>query len=165
VSRASASPPGAAIDASGLALLAIVASGISISTYLTVSHYTRTPLACSTSGPVDCGTVVSSTYSVLPGTDVPVALLGIAWFVALGSAAAVARRARGRAGFRPAAVVQMAWALAGLLTVLYLVYVELVRLHKICEWCSAVHLLVLVAFMLSLRQLQTARGAGNGSGS
>jgi uncharacterized membrane protein len=52
-------------------------------------------------------------------------------------------------------VAQFAWALAGLLAVLYLVYVEIVRLHTICAWCTALHVLILLMFLITLVQLQS----------
>jgi uncharacterized membrane protein len=50
--------------------------------------------------------------------------------------------------------VHFAWAALGVLFVLYLVFVEIVLLHQICEWCTAVHLLVLATFVVALRRLQ-----------
>jgi len=38
--------------------------------------------------------------------------------------------------------------------VFYLVYAEIVRLRKIREWCTAVHVLILVSFLLALYRLQ-----------
>jgi uncharacterized membrane protein len=48
---------------------------------------------------------------------------------------------------------QFAWALVGILTVLYLVYVEIVRLHVICAWCSGLHVLILLTFLVTLIRL------------
>jgi uncharacterized membrane protein len=39
-------------------------------------------------------------------------------------------------------------------TVLYLVYVELVRLHTICAWCTALHVIILTMLLISIVQLQ-----------
>jgi uncharacterized membrane protein len=41
-----------------------------------------------------------------------------------------------------------------MLTVLYLVYAEIVQIHNICLWCTALHLLILVMFLLTLLQLR-----------
>src|SRR5258708_13082842 len=54
-------------------------------------------------------------------------------------------------------VTQFAWALLGMLTVLYLVYVEIVRLRTICAWCTAFHVLILVMFLVTIAQLQAQR--------
>jgi uncharacterized membrane protein len=37
--------------------------------------------------------------------------------------------------------------------VFYLVYAELVKLHKICEWCTAVHILTALTFFVALYRL------------
>jgi uncharacterized membrane protein len=50
---------------------------------------------------------------------------------------------------------QFIWALSGLLVVLYLVYAEIVRLHTICAWCTALHVLILLMFLITLFQLQS----------
>ena len=42
------------------------------------------------------------------------------------------------------------------LVVLYLAYVEIVVLRRICEWCTATHALVLLMLLLALRGLQAA---------
>jgi uncharacterized membrane protein len=47
--------------------------------------------------------------------------------------------------------VHLIWTVTGLITVVYLVYVELVLLNvTICEWCSGVHLLIIASFILCL---------------
>ena len=46
-------------------------------------------------------------------------------------------------------LVQLIWAAVGLLFVLYLVFDEIVRLHNICEWCTAVHVHQFVTFILA----------------
>jgi uncharacterized membrane protein len=42
-----------------------------------------------------------------------------------------------------------------LLAVLYLVYAEIVRLHTICAWCTAFHVIILLMFLITLVQLQS----------
>jgi hypothetical protein len=53
-------------------------------------------------------------------------------------------------------LVQLLWSAAGLLFVLYLVYAEIVKLHSICEWCTSVHILTLITFLIALNRLQLA---------
>ena len=43
-----------------------------------------------------------------------------------------------------------------MLTVLYLVYIELVRLHTICAWCTGLHIVILLMFLITIVQLQQA---------
>lgn len=123
--------------------------GLGISTYLTVAHYQQLPLACSTTGIIDCSSVTHSSYSELLG--VPVSVLGLIWFGLIGSCALVTASMAAASGWLQ---VQLGVAFAGLGFVLYLVYAELVQLHRICEWCTAVHLLTLGIFLLTIVRLQ-----------
>lgn len=147
--------PGSQISRGGRlvpVLLALVAlAGLGIAAYLTAVHYANVPLACSRQGPVDCGAVTHSSFSVLPGTQVPITVPGMAWFVLSGLAALVAMRASEPPWL---AATHAIWALLGVATVLYLVYAEVVVIHRICEWCSVVHLLILVTFALTLYRVQ-----------
>src|SRR4029077_863992 len=122
-------------------LLAVAAgfAGLGISIYLTAVHYAGVPLACPASGTVNCEAVLSSRYAVIAGTNVPTSAAGIVWFTV--SALLWTRRA-GR--------VQLAWSGLGLLTVLFLVYIEIVELGAVCIWCTAAHVLVVLIFLIAL---------------
>jgi hypothetical protein len=66
-----------------MSTLALSAGGLGVSLYLTVAHYTTSvTLACPDTGLVNCEKVTTSPQSVLFGT-VPVALLGLAFYVAM----------------------------------------------------------------------------------
>jgi uncharacterized membrane protein len=142
---------------SGSQVLLLVLSllGVGIATYLTLVHYTNAPLVCSTSGLVDCARVLSSLYSVVPGTSVPITVPGLAWCVV--SAALAVVGLYGATGLQPRRiyVAQFAWSLLGLLAVLYLVYIEIVRLHTICAWCTAFHVVILLMFLVTLVRVQS----------
>lgn len=120
-----------------LQLAAIVASlaGVGVSIYLTFEHYAGVVPGCPVTGPINCDAVLSSPYAVIAGTSVPTSAAGIVWFVV--SAAL---------WMRPVGRLQVAWAAVGMLTVVYLLYVEIVRVGAICLWCTAAH--VLVVFLL-----------------
>ena len=128
------------------ALIAIAIAGIAISIYLTVTHLSGVPLVCTVGSVVNCASVTHSAYSVIPGTSIPISVLGIAWFAVSGGLALLGR----------SPYVHLAWAAVGTIVVLYLIFVELVILHQICEWCTVVHLLVLATFVVVLRQGQRA---------
>lgn len=133
-------------------LLSCVGAGIAI--YLTTVHYENVPLICSASGLVDCARVLSSSYSVIPGTTVPITIPGLGWCAIMAVLAIAALRlspVRGRI-----LVAQFAWSLVGMLTVLYLVYIELVRLHTICAWCTVLHVVILLLLLITIVQLQQA---------
>ena len=131
-----------------LQLLALIAglAGIGISIYLTVVHYSVIPLACPANAVINCEQVLSSRYAVIAGSSVPTSAAGIIWFaVSAGLAFALLRHPAPRLSR-----AQLAWSAVGLVTALYLVYVEIVQLGAICVWCSAAHVLVLVIFLIAL---------------
>jgi uncharacterized membrane protein len=152
-------------DQGALALVAAAVAGMLVSTYLVVVHYTAIPLVCTTGGVVDCAAVTSSSFSVVPGTSVPVAILGIVWFAASGGLALVAALAAWRRLPEPAWLrsAHVIWAVAGLGSVLYLVFGE-ISLRRICEWCTVVHLLVFLSLLVALARWQRAPGAGRRRG-
>src|SRR5256885_8179361 len=133
-----------------LLLLSLVGAGIAI--YLTTVHYENVPLICSASGLVDCARVLSSSYSVIPGTTVPLTIPGLGWCVVSGALAIVSWRFA--LSHRWLSIAQLLWSLVGMVTVLYLVYVEIVRLHTICAWCTALHVVILCMFLITLVRLQ-----------
>ena len=132
-----------------LLLLSLVGAGIAI--YLTGVHYERTPLICSGSGVIDCARVLSSPYSVVPGTSVPITIPGLGWCIVSAALAIIGWRLVAKP--RWLVVAQFLWTLVGMLSVLYLVYVELVRLHSICAWCTGLHAIILLMFLITLAQL------------
>jgi uncharacterized membrane protein len=133
-----------------LALVAGVA-GLAISIYLTVVHYSTIPPACPANAVINCEQVLSSPYGVIGGSAIPTSAAGILWFAV--SALLAAGLLAGRTQL---ARVQLGWAAIGLVTVLALVYLEIVRLGAVCIWCSAAHALVLLIFLIAL-----PRGKGN----
>jgi uncharacterized membrane protein len=134
-----------------LAAAASVA-GLAVSIYLTVVHYSTIPLACPANAVVNCEQVLSSPYGVIGGSGIPTSAAGIVWF---GVSAMVA--AGLLAGRRFLAPIQLAWSVLGLLTVLLLVYIEIVLLGAVCIWCSAAHVLVLLIFLVAAGRAQGAK--------
>jgi len=135
-----------------LLLLILSVIGIGIAIYLTAVHYENVPLICSASGLVDCARVLSSSYSVVPGTTIPIAVPGLAWCVISATLAITGLRLQPIPRWLRTA--QFALSLSGMLIVLYLVYVEIVRLHTICAWCTGLHVIILTMFLITLVQLQ-----------
>lgn len=129
-----------------LAALAASVAGLGISIYLTVVHYAGVPLACPLNGTINCEAVLSSRYGVIAGTGVPTSAAGILWF-----AVSMLLWAR------PAGRIQLAWSVAGLATILSLIFVEIVLVGAICAWCTAAHVLVLVIFLIALQSANGGR--------
>lgn len=140
-----------------LSLLVLALIGIGISVYLTSVHYETAPLVCSTSGLIDCARVLASSYSVVPGTTIPISVPGLLWCLAMGSLAFIAWRIL--PGRRSVLLAELGLAILGILTVLYLVYVELVRLHTICAWCTGLHVIILAMLLITVVLVQQSSPA------
>jgi uncharacterized membrane protein len=130
-------------------LVALLAGlgGIGVSIYLTAVHSAGIPLECPANGVVNCEQVLSSSYAMIGTTGVPTSAAGIVWFVVsagLSAGVLLNRRTETWARF------QLGWSAIGLVTVLYLVFVEIVRLGVVCAWCTVAHVLVLLIFLIAL---------------
>jgi uncharacterized membrane protein len=122
-------------------VLALVGLGISL--YLTYEHYTgSTSLACPDTGRVNCAKVTTSQYSHVVG--IPVAVLGLLFYLALVILTSPAAWRSARASVRWARLVAVS---VGMAFALYLVFAELYRVGAICLWCTAVHVVTLLCFM------------------
>ena len=142
-------------------LLGAAVVGLGIATYLTTLHYANVAPICTTGGFINCGSVLKSTYSVVPGTSIPVTVPGMIWFLVSGALALVGVRCA-RSGLdepdwlRPAHLI---WCVLGLVPVLYFVFAEIVKLHELCEWCTAVHILVFLSLLVAIARAQPARAS------
>ena len=134
-----------------LALIAFSLAGLAISAYLTWAHYQNAALACADTSFVNCDAVTHSSFSYVPGTSLPVTLPGLAWFALSAVLSLFGLRSAEPAWPR---VVHFLWALVALAAVIYLVRAELLVIHLICEWCTAVHLLIFATFVVTLVRLQ-----------
>jgi len=118
-------------------------AGVAVATYLTVAHYdTKVALICPENSTINCAEVTTSPESFLFG--VPVAVLGLGYYVLQAVLAWLPRRMQGR-GFE---VVRLVLALGAMGFVLYLVWVEVVRIGAICLWCTSVHLITLLVLLV-----------------
>ncbi|CNG50019.1 Conserved membrane protein of uncharacterised function [Mycobacterium tuberculosis] len=120
-------------------------AGLGISVYLTVTHYDEGALVCSATSTIDCHAVTTSEYSSLLG--IPMPLLGLAFFIGFG---ALLTPWALRSAWAPLRWGRVAGVSVGVLMVVYLVTVELAVLHKICLWCTGVHAVTVVLFLLVL---------------
>lgn len=120
-------------------------AGLAVSGYLTIVHITqgRVPLACPSSGTVNCERVVTSAQSTIG--PIPVPILGMLWFVLLGALLVAPDSVGSRS-------LQVAWVLGGLVFVLYLIYAELFLIGAICLWCTVIHAIVFILALLVLTE-------------
>lgn len=115
--------------------------------YLTFTRYAHSQIACVTGG---CETVQNSRYAVLAG--VPVAVLGLACYVAL-AATSLSRSELAR-------IAGAVLAVSGLAFALYLLYVQAFLLSAYCQWCltsDGVLTLLVPLTLLRLRDHELTR--------
>ena len=117
-----------------------------MSVYLTIAHFTESALAgCTESGLVNCTKVTTSPQSYAFG--IPVAVLGLAFYV---FAVAIMSPWAWRAARREIHLLRIASLVVGIGFVLYLIYAELFIIGSICLYCTAVHAITFVLFVLTV---------------
>ena len=132
-----------------LTALASAVAALGVSVYHTIEHYDqRLTLACPETGTINCAKVTSSQWSRFVG--IPVAVLGLAYFAVMVVVLALPSQRR------ELALARIALAAAGMVMVLYLVYIELFRVDAICLWCTAVHVLAFVILIATLWDSSTS---------
>ena len=126
--------------------MVLALAGLAVAAYLTVEHYTSpTLLACPENTVINCRKVTTSPESVLLG--IPVVWLGVAYFLAMTAANVPAAW---RSPNRLLRTGRLLLSVAGIGTALYLVYAELFDINAICLYCTAVHVLSVALFVLTV---------------
>lgn len=129
-----------------IAALVLALAGLGVSIYLTIAHFTESALAgCSESGLVNCTKVTTSPESYVFG--IPVAVLGLAFFV---FAVAIMSPWAWQSARREIHLARIASMVVGIGFVLYLVYAELFIIGSICLYCTSVHVITFVLFVLTV---------------
>lgn len=131
-----------------ITIVVLALAGIALSAVSVVNHYRTDPTSyCSFGEDFDCDIVNRSIYSRFPANSqhaVPVALIGVAGYVAVALLALVERRI--------ASVLLVLAALAGLGFSLYLTYLEARVLHVWCILClGSLAVIVLTTLLASVR--------------
>jgi uncharacterized membrane protein len=127
------------------AVLAFV--GIGIAGYLTWVHYAGLDPVC-VGGGGGCERVQSSRWAELTG--VPVAVLGLAGYVAILASLALPEE--------PGALVAAFLSLVGFGFSGWLTYVEIAKIDAICQWCVASAVVMTALALVSVARV--LRGAG-----
>jgi uncharacterized membrane protein len=150
---AAAEPPVLAPPWLRLTALGLTIVGLGFSVYLTITHLHPQALVCSAHGIVNCEAVTTSAQSKVFGIF-PVAELGLAFYVFL---LAINLPWAWKREVLPAAFagrplnmrwIRLASLVVGIGFVLYLVYVELIQLGNICLYCTGVHIVTFLLFVL-----------------
>ena len=125
-------------------ILAIFGLGVSI--YLTIAHFAGTQvLACSDAGLVNCAKVTTSSQSVFVG--IPVAILGLGYFVV---ALAFYSPWAWKSSIRNIHLARVIFSILGIGFVLWLITAELVIIKNICLWCTSVHMVAFILFVITV---------------
>ena len=124
----------------------LAVAGLAVSIYLTIAHYVGTEvLACSTNSVINCEAVTTSAQSHFLG--LPVSVLGLAYFIV---AVPLYSPWAWWSARRWVHVSRIGAAVGGMCFVLWLLYAELEIIHKICLWCSSVHVVTFMLFVLTI---------------
>ena len=136
-----------------LTALLLCVFGLGVSVYLTIEHYTGNhSLSCPATGAiVNCLKVTTSPQSMVFGIF-PVAVLGLAFFTAF---TAINVPPLWRTHDVRVAWVRLIMAITGIGMVIYLLSAELFSIGAICLWCTSVHVVTFVLFVLVMATFPT----------
>ena len=122
-------------------VLALVGFGISM--YLTLDHFSGVLPACPATGFINCQAVTTSTYSYI--LHVPVALAGLIFYTAT---VAINWPPLWRVRAKAVAWARLVMSVGGMGFILYLLSAELFSIKAICLWCTGVHIVTFLIFVL-----------------
>jgi len=117
--------------------------GLGIATYLTITHFDKVALVCSDNGAINCTKVTTSPQSEILG--IPVAMLGLAFFIPM---IALCLPAAWRTADRRIHLARLILSTTGVAMILYLIIAELFIIKAICLWCSGVHIITFILFVI-----------------
>jgi uncharacterized membrane protein len=128
---------------------ALSLAGLGISIYLTIQHFAKLPLSCPTHGFINCEKVTTSAESYFPPFSgwphLPVAFLGLCFYAVV---AVMNAPPLWRSEVRAVHAARFGLMCLGMGFALYLVSAEFLIINNICLWCSSVHLITFVLFVL-----------------
>jgi len=120
--------------------------GLAASAYLTYTHFSEAKLlGCSESGAVNCLKVTTSAQSHVFG--IPVAVLGLAFYVFV---VPIMSPWAWRMTRREVPLLRLAAMVTGIGFVIYLLYAELYMIGSICLYCTSVHVITFLLFVLTV---------------
>jgi len=126
-----------------IATLLLSIAGLGVATYLTITHFDKVALVCSDNGAINCAKVTSSPQSVILG--IPVAMLGLAFFIPM---IALCLPAAWRSADRRIHLARLILSITGVGMIVYLIIAELFIIKAICLWCSGVHVITFILFVI-----------------
>jgi uncharacterized membrane protein len=128
-----------------LVSLVLALGGLGVSSYETYAHFNGSHLlGCSGTGAIDCTKVITSPQSMVFGV-IPVAILGLLFYVFV---VAIMTPWAWQMRRREVAWLRLGSMVVGMGFVLYLVYAELYQIGSICLYCTSVHVITFLLFVL-----------------
>ena len=138
-------------------LLSLFGFGVSI--YLTITHFSPHALVCVSNSTFNCEKVTTSPQSEVFG--IPVAMLGLFYFVPM---FALCSPMAWRSTDRRIHLARLALSIVGVGMILYLIIAELFIIKAICLWCSSVHLVTFILFIIVVTSSPVVLAAHYGQG-
>ena len=111
------------------ALAVLFLLGLAVSVYLVYVHFYPGALVCPTKGIINCGTVLTSSYSVIFG--IPLAAYAFGWFV-IALALVYSKKWN---------TITSLWMLLGIGGIAYST-LAMYKIGNICDWCSALDVII-----------------------
>ena len=134
--------------------------GLGVATYLTITHFdTHLALACPKTTTFNCETVTTSAQSHILG--IPVAVLGLLYFVPM---LVLCLPVAWRSADRRIHLARLVLASIGVGTIIYLIIAELFLIKAICLWCTSVHLITFILFVIVATSSPIVLSPGYGDG-
>ncbi len=132
-------------------------AGLGIATYLTITHFDKVALICADNGAINCAKVTSSPQSVILG--IPVAMLGLLFFVPM---LALCLPVAWRSADRRIHLARLVLSVTGVGMIIYLIIAEFFTIKAICLWCSGVHVITFILFVIIVTASPVVLTAGYG---
>lgn len=139
--------------------LVLSLAGLGVAVYLTIDHFAKISPVCGDSGLINCTKVTTSAQSYFLG--IPVAVLGLAFYVVM---TAINLPPAWRSADRRVHIARLVLISGGMLFALYLVSAELIIIGNICLWCTSVHAITFLLFVLIVSTVPAMLGWGQGGG-
>ncbi len=141
-----------------IATLVLSIAGLGIAIYLTITHFDKVALVCSDSGAINCTKVTTSPQSEIFG--IPVAMLGLAFFIPM---ILLCLPAAWRSSDRRIHLARLILSVTGVGMILYLISAELFIIKAICLWCSGVHVITFILFVIIVTAAPVVLAPGYGA--
>jgi uncharacterized membrane protein len=134
--------------------------GLGVATYLTITHYdTHVALVCADNGAINCEKVTTSPQAVVFG--IPVAVLGLAFFLPM---IALCLPAAWRSADRRIHLARLILSVTGVGMIIHLIIAELFIIKAICLWCTSVHVITFILFVIIVTAAPIVLTPGYGLG-